>query len=682
MNRFWVVLTVLFVMNLITSASVSADNYFFRNGIESYQKGIKHYENKRYNEGDNSFEDSIEFLEEALKKKLAPSQENQAHLRLGISRYYVGKAEQAIESLNSALRQGKLNGKHQAEAHLYWGMSLLAIRKHLEAKAREQFEKALKLNSSLKFPSSLEHEKQAKNLFEEARKKPIPIDKTPPTIRLLKPNNGATFIRRLITISAKVTDDTSIKEVLIHFSPTDKRNLSKEGSSDIYTKVIWVTEAETLRYYLTATDEAGNKERYPKTGKLKITVVEVPSDKTSPTIHLLKPNDGATFEVNHQITISAKVTDDISVESVYLVYGVSQVRSSEPSRYYSKPLTQTSTGTYRTTIPGRSDAEYIWYYLTATDEAGNERRYPKTGKLKIRIEERDDETPPTIHLLKPNDGATFKVYQLITIRAKVTDDSSIKEVLVHFSLTDKRNLSKEGSSDIYTTVIRGTDAGILRYYLTATDEAGNERRYPKTGKLKIRIEERDDETPPTIHLLKPNDGATFKVNQLITISAKVTDNISVKEVYVHFPSDRYKLSRERSSDIYTTVIWVTEAETLRYYLTATDEAGNKERYPKTKKLKIIVTEEHDDEISPIIRLLEPHDGATFKANQLITIRAKVTDDTAVKEVSLYYGVSQSNSLGPSEYHSEILTKTLVGHIHGIYSVKKRNWIHLLLFDCN
>ena len=165
------------------------------------------------------------------------------------------------------------------------------------------------------------------------------------------------------------------------------------------------------------------------------------------------------------------------------------------------------------------------------------------------------------------------------------------------------------------------------------------------------------------------DKDEFEVNQRITIKAKVTDDTSVKKVYVHFPSDSYELSKERSSDIYTKVVWGTDAGTLRYYLTATDEAGNERRYPKTGKLRIIVTEEPDDETPPIIRLIKPYDGATFKANQPITIEAKVTDDTSVAEVSLYYGVSQSNSLGPSEYHSEILTKTSLDIYTGYIPLK-------------
>ena len=41
--------------------------------------------------------------------------------------------------------------------------------------------------------------------------------------------------------------------------------------------------------------------------------------------------------------------------------------------------------------------------------------------------------PPTINLLDPPEDAKFMVNQQFTIRAKVRDDTAVKEVLVHFS---------------------------------------------------------------------------------------------------------------------------------------------------------------------------------------------------------------------------------------------------------
>ena len=251
-----------------------------------------------------------------------------------------------------------------------------------------------------------------------------------------------------------------------------------------------------------------------------------------------------------------------------------------------------------------------------------------------------DKISPTIRLIKPDDGATFEIKQQITIRAEVTDDTFVKEVLVHFP-SDSLELSKEGSSDIYTTNITVSEAGTLRYYLTATDgrnQGESEKRW-----LKITpTEEPDDEISPTIRLIKPDDGATFEIKQQITIRAEVTDDTSVKEVLVHFPSDSLELSKEGSSDIYTTNITVSEAGTLRYYLTATD--GINQGESEKRRLKII--DDFDDR-APIINSVS---SKKSEDNERITITAKVTDDVSVESVHLHYGFSRSSDSEPSRYY--------------------------------
>ena len=85
-----------------------------------------------------------------------------------------------------------------------------------------------------------------------------------------------------------------------------------------------------------------------------------------------------------------------------------------------------------------------------------------------------------------------------------------------------------------------------------------------------------DSTSPTIDVLDPPEGAKFTVNQKITIRTEVTDNHSVKEVRVYLsPVNSQKLTEEGGSGIYTIDITIREAGSVRYYLTATDETGNR-----------------------------------------------------------------------------------------------------------
>ena len=85
------------------------------------------------------------------------------------------------------------------------------------------------------------------------------VEEVPPTINLLDPPEGAKFtVDQQITIRAEVTDNNSVKEVRVHFSPANSQELTEEDGSGIYTIDITISEVGSLRYYLTATDESGN----------------------------------------------------------------------------------------------------------------------------------------------------------------------------------------------------------------------------------------------------------------------------------------------------------------------------------------------------------------------------------------------------------------------------------------
>ena len=310
---------------------------------------------------------------------------------------------------------------------------------------------------------------------DQSRHYRIPIlDNKQPIISVLYPPVGARFNPgQQINLRAEVIDNGIVEEVRIH-SDGQSQKLSAEGSPDTYAIDITLTQAGAAEYYLTATDEAGNKSRSENRG-LTIKDPNPPSPPTHPRIHLIKPSS-TTFHVNQQIPIEAKVTDDTSVEQVRLFYSFSPSISESP-RYSDKPLTETLSDTYTGHIPPQSKAGYIWYYLSATDEAGN-KSTSENRWLEIveKSPPRPPAKPPTISLLDPPEDAKFMVNQQITFRAEVTDDTAVKEVLVHFSPGDSQTMSEEGSSGIYAVDISFSQAGSVEYYLTATDEDGNGSR--------------------------------------------------------------------------------------------------------------------------------------------------------------------------------------------------------------
>ena len=328
------------------------------------------------------------------------------------------------------------------------------------------------------------------------------FDDKPPTISVLYPRDGERFtVGDQTTVRAQVIDNSVVEEVRIYVLGPSAQNqeLFKEKSSDMYTKDITLSQIGIVEYYLTATDEAG-KESRSENRWLTIKDPKPPPPPAHPKIHLIKPSS-TTFKVNQRIPIEAKVTDDTSVEQVRLFYSFSP-SISEPPRYSDKSLTETLSDTYTGHIPPQSKAGYIWYYLTATDEAGNK----STSENRwLEITERPPPPPGsslTIHLIKPRDGTTFEVNQRITFSAEVTDDTAVKEVLVHFSLSNSQTMSEEGSSGMYAMDISFSRAGSVEYYLTATDEAGKQKQIRIEADKNRGVRSRSAASTPTPQYIK------------------------------------------------------------------------------------------------------------------------------------------------------------------------------------
>ena len=139
----------------------------------------------------------------------------------------------------------------------------------------------------------------------------------------------------------------------------------------------------SIKYYIEVEYEDRLTVRHPETRYRYYRIAII--DGKRPTIDLLDPIEIA--KANQRITITAKVTDNTFVQWVRLSYGFSRFSNSEPSHYYQKELTKTASSRYTGHIPPQSKTGYIWYYLTATDEAGNERE-SKKRHLEIKSAEK------------------------------------------------------------------------------------------------------------------------------------------------------------------------------------------------------------------------------------------------------------------------------------------------------
>ena len=129
-------------------------------------------------------------------------------------------------------------------------------------------------------------------------------------------------------------------------------------------------------------------------------------------------------------------------------------------------------------LPSQNRVGSIEYYIAVEYDNHLPFRYPRAQSRHYQIPIVDDK-PPTISVLYPPPDAKFGANQEITFRAKVTDNSAVKDVHIHtswFNGQRSQKLMAKGSSNIYTIDLTLENIVSLRYYLTATDEEGNESK--------------------------------------------------------------------------------------------------------------------------------------------------------------------------------------------------------------
>ncbi len=104
--------------------------------------------------------------------------------------------------------------------------------------------------------------------------------------------------------------------------------------------------------------------------------VEVIDDTPPVIVHVPHGDAG----VNAAITITVQVTDDTAVEDVTLHY-----KPVGASSFVEVRMDRASGDTYVATIPAQTNAGTVYYFVNATDGAGNEARHPQTGEHSLQV---------------------------------------------------------------------------------------------------------------------------------------------------------------------------------------------------------------------------------------------------------------------------------------------------------
>ncbi len=358
-----------------------------------------------------------------------------AILDKGIRLYEQARYSEAIQVLSSVILELE-DSKQRAEAYLYLGCSKWGIGED-NAKVRENFEQSIRYNPDQELPPRIgENHPIFGGLLEEVRKK--------------------------LTGELTVISLLPQTEIWIEGDNIDRKML---GTGIVKRRLLRGS-------YIVEGIYAGGSKKGTVTiepNRHKEIDLEIPP--------IMKHGSPLTASVGEIIPltlnlISSKAPRQVTIH--YKTYGIDDnelEQNSQKMRLWDKQPTS-STWIYKVGLISQKHVNSIEYYIEIEYESRLTFRQPATPDHNYQIAIVAD-LPLTINLLYPPEGAKFTVNQQVTIRAEVTDNNSVREVHVHFSSGDSQRLTEEDGSGVYTIDITISEVGTLRYYLTATDEAGN-----------------------------------------------------------------------------------------------------------------------------------------------------------------------------------------------------------------
>lgn len=385
---------------------------------------------------------NLNFAIPSIYLKRLVNQLGQEMLEIGIEQYEETRFTEAIKSLRSALR-GLTDPKQRALAHIYLGCSKRGAGDSDHSVSAE-FKEALRHNPDQTLPARIGNDH--------------------PIFKLLLEK-----VRSESTGRLTVTCSLPQAEIWIDGNEIDKRMIG----IGTYSVRLFVGDYSAEGVY-------GGVSR-------KQTVNIEPDEHEKLYLELppiVKHKPPSRVSVGEIIPLALNSISREKPKLVQIHYITYDRNGDESKRGLQEMLVSNeqpkpTTWIYRSELPSQKHVGKIAYFITA-----DETRSPKSQYHEISI---IDENRPEIDVLEPQEAAEFQIDQPIMVRARVTDNTTVDDVRVHYAFSKfggskpseespSQPLEWEVSTDTFVghILIEQNAAGYIWYYLTATDEGRNE----------------------------------------------------------------------------------------------------------------------------------------------------------------------------------------------------------------
>ncbi|WHZ02863.1 Ig-like domain-containing protein [Neobacillus sp. YX16] len=469
----------------------------------------------------------------------------------------------------------------------------------------------------------------------------------------------------IITITAQVSDDVSgVAEVNAYLNLPDGIGYKilplvfEEGEwMGTYTikefdqEGTWIIDFDLY-------DAAGNYSFGAATDTLQVTNPN--GDTEFPTLAGASVNP-LSVGANEPVTITAKVNDNTAVDSVY-----AYVYTADSTGNYYLPLTfDASKGEWSVSHTfNESDRSGKWFIdIEMFDVAGNFDWVTLQEELQL-TNPFSDYTNPTIGepAISP---ASASPGDTVQVRVPVTDDKSgVSSVYAEFAHVDSPGYvySAKGVLDEATKewvidfiIEPSFYSGVWNVVIYAADQAGNSGFKEIFGAFEV-INDNGDFDAPIISNIQVTPQGDVQLGDRVTITADVSDNVGLDEVYATaYGQDGYEyvpMSNDAGNDQWSGQFEVQSTTTPGFYtvtVSAYDTSSNYHSEDAEGGFTVINTE--GDFTGPVISAVEL-DKAEVNAGEQVTIIATVEDvESGVAYVLANYALNESiilkydNSLG-------------------------------------
>jgi hypothetical protein len=255
--------------------------------------------------------------------------------------------------------------------------------------------------------------------------------------------------------------------------------------------------------------------------------VSAPADTTAPTITIVAPTTGSTYNTTSaSVTVTGSATDNVGLSQLSWTSSLGGSGSQSISG-------NSADGSFSIALV--SGANVIT--LTARDTSGN------TAQKQLTVNyvpaaptpapapapapaPTPDTTPPTVSITAPTTGPTYTASSAnVTVASSATDNVGLSQ------LSWSNSKGGSGSQSVSGTSASGSfsialSSGSNVITVTARDSAGN------TAQKQLTISYTPpDTTPPTVSITSPTTGSTYTASSAnVTVASSATDNVGLSQL--------------------------------------------------------------------------------------------------------------------------------------------------------